>query len=100
MAKKMDDEVDWEALIQRVVDRRVGTEMSDRVYVRRDKRERQVAVAFLVDVSGSTGRQLGRGPQRVIDVEQESLVVMSEALEAIGDAYALYGFSGQGRDPR
>ncbi|NKB82025.1 MAG: hypothetical protein GKS05_09085 [Nitrospirales bacterium] len=97
-AQEDGDEVDWDALIQWVVDRRVGVEASDRVYIRRDKRERQVAVAFLIDMSGSTGRQLGSGQQRVIDVEKESLVVMSEALEAIGDAYALYGFSGQGRD--
>ena len=92
------DEVDWDACIQRVIDRRVGAEVSDRVYIRRDKRERLVAVAFLIDMSGSTGRLLGSAQQRVIDVEKESLVVMSEALEAIGDAYALYGFSGQGRE--
>jgi nitric oxide reductase NorD protein len=30
-------------------------------------------------------------------VIKESLVVMAEALEGIGDAYAIYGFSGQGR---
>ena len=36
--------------------------------------------------------------RRVIDVEKEALLLMSEALEALGDAYAIYGFSGYGRE--
>jgi len=92
------EELDLDAAINRVVDRRAGAEPSDRIYSRRDKRERQVAVAFLVDMSGSTGRQIESGARRVIDIEKEGLVLLAEALEAIGDQYALYGFSGQGRD--
>jgi hypothetical protein len=38
------------------------------------------------------------GPKRrVIDVAKESLALMSEALETLGDAFAIYGFSGYGR---
>ncbi len=91
------EQVDLDAAIRHVAERRAGIDPSDRIYDRRDKRERQVAVAFLVDMSGSTGRQLETGSRRVIDVEQEGLIVLTEALEAIGDQYALYGFSGQGR---
>ncbi len=91
------DHVDLDAAIRHVAERRAGIDPSDRIYDRRDKRERQVAVAFLVDMSGSTGRQLETGQRRVIDVEKEGLVLLTEALEAIGDQYALYGFSGQGR---
>ena len=89
------DELDVDATIRRIVDRRAGVEASDRIYVRRDKRKREVAVTFLVDLSGSTSRQIdGR---RVIDVEKEALVLLCEALEAIGDQYAIYGYSSQGR---
>ena len=91
------EHLDLDAAIRHVVERRAGVDPSDRIYDRRDKRERQVAVAFLVDMSGSTGRQLETGQRRVIDVEKEGLVLLTEALEAIGDQYALYGFSGQGR---
>jgi Mg-chelatase subunit ChlD len=92
------EELDLDAVISRAVDRRAGAEPSDRIYSRRDKRERHVAVAFLVDMSGSTGRQIESGARRVIDIEKEGLILLTEALEAIGDQYALYGFSGQGRD--
>ena len=91
------DEVDLDAAVRFVVDCRVDGEPSDRIYTRRDKRDRQVAVAFLIDMSGSTGRQIESGNRQVIDVEKEGLVLLSEALEAIGDQYALYGYSGQGR---
>ncbi|RMH05103.1 MAG: hypothetical protein D6704_10030 [Nitrospirae bacterium] len=92
------EDLDMNAVIQQAVDQKAGIEPTDRLYIRRDKRERRVAVALLIDLSGSTGRQIESGAGRVIDVEQEGLVLLAEALEAIGDHYALYGFSGQGRD--
>ena len=89
------DELDLDATVRRIVDRRAGADASDRLYVRRDRREREVAVTFLVDLSGSTSRQIdGR---RIIDVEKEALVLLCEALEAIGDQYAIYGYSSEGR---
>jgi hypothetical protein len=91
------EEFDLDALIRRAADRAAGSEPSDRVYIRREKRERDVAAAFLVDLSGSTSRQLETGSRRVIDVEKEGLVLLCEALEAVGDQYALYGYSGRGR---
>ena len=36
--------------------------------------------------------------KKIIDIEVESLVVMTEALDALGDDYAIFGFSGQGRE--
>ncbi len=90
------DEVDLDAAVRRMADVAAGAEPSERVYVRREKRERQVAAAFLIDISGSTSRRLADG-RRIIDVEKESLVLLCEALEAVGDQYAVYGYSGRGR---
>ncbi|MGD8830618.1 MAG: hypothetical protein PVF57_08440 [Pseudomonadales bacterium] len=42
-----------------------------------------------------TGKEERR---RIIDVQRESMLVMSAALERLGDSYAIYGFSGYGRD--
>jgi nitric oxide reductase activation protein len=90
------EDLDLDAVVRRAAEQAAGFEGSDRVYVRREKKDRDVAVALLVDVSGSTGRQL-EGGRRVIDVERDSLVLLCEALEAVGDQYALYAYSGQGR---
>lgn len=90
------EELDLDVLVRRAAEQHAGFEGGDRVYIRREKKERDVAVAFLVDVSGSTGRQL-EGGRRVIDVEKESLVLLCEALESVGDQYGLFAYSGQGR---
>jgi nitric oxide reductase NorD protein len=90
------EDLDIDAVVRRAAEQRAGVESGDRVYVRREKNERNVAVAFLVDVSGSTSRQV-EGGRRVIDVEKESLVLLCEALDAVGDQYGLYAYSGQGR---
>jgi cobalamin biosynthesis protein CobT len=91
------EDFDLDAIVQRVVDRRARNEPSDRIYFRREKRERQVAVAFLLDMSGSTGRQIGSAQRRVIDRQKEAPILLTEAMAPVGDQYALYGYSGQGR---
>lgn len=91
------DDFDLDALIESIVDRRAGVTPSDRVYIRRDKKLRDVSVAFLVDMSYSTGEELPSG-KRIIDIEKEGLVLMAEALESIGDRWAVYGFSTNYRD--
>jgi hypothetical protein len=90
------EEVDLDAVVRRTGEQRAGLEGDDRLYIRREKRERNVAVAFLIDISGSTSRDLGTG-RRVIDIEKEGLVLLCEALDAVGDQYGLYAYSGQGR---
>ena len=162
------EELDLDRLIEAAVDRRCGVPASDRVYARRDRQERSVAAAFLIDMSASTDTEvagdddpesmdevmeevaspsadpaaagaatrysgaidarfadfeprsssgggapdpqldafwtwpppLRQGPRkrRVIDVEKEAIVLMAEALRILGDQYAVYGFSGYGRD--
>ena len=90
--------MDIEAVIESLVEQRAQTSPTEDVYIRKDRRERDVAVAFLVDLSGSTGRQIGPDGVRIIDVEKAGLVLLAEGLEAIGDQYALYGYSGQSRN--
>ncbi len=91
------DDFDLDALIESIVERHAGVTPSDRVYIRRDKKMRDVSVAFLVDMSYSTGEELPSG-KRIIDIEREALILMGEALESIGDRWAVYGFSTNYRD--
>ncbi len=84
------DEIDLDALVEALADAHDGREMSDRLFVRLHRAERNIAVAFLVDMSGST-----RG--WINDAEREALILLCEALELLGDRYAIYGFSGTTR---
>ncbi|MCD6707883.1 MAG: nitric oxide reductase activation protein [Thiobacillus sp.] len=84
------DEVDLDALIEALADAKDGREMSDRLFVRLHRAERNIAVAFLVDMSGSTKGWIN-------EAEREALILLCEALELLGDRYAIYGFSGTTR---
>jgi nitric oxide reductase NorD protein len=84
------DEIDLDALIEALADARDGREMSDRLFQRMHRAERNIAVAFLVDMSGSTKGWIN-------EAEREALILLCEALELLGDRYAIYGFSGTTR---
>ena len=91
------DDLDTDGLVEYVVDRKARVSPTPRVYIKREKRDRDVTTAFLVDMSSSTDRKID-GRKRIIDIEKEALLLMCEALEAIRDEYAIYGFSGSGRE--
>ena len=84
------DDVDFDALVEATADHRAGRELSERLFVKRHRFERDIAVLFMVDMSGSTKGWIN-------DAERESLVLLCEALEILGDRYAIYGFSGMTR---
>lgn len=92
------DELDLDALLNSRVEAKSGRSPSDRIYVSRQKKERSVAIAFLIDISGSTQQPLPGGGKRIVQIEKEALVLLSKAIEAVGDRFALYGFSGRGKD--
>ncbi|MGB3210034.1 MAG: VWA domain-containing protein [Desulforhopalus sp.] len=94
-AQPTGDSLDIDALVQALTDMRSGAAMSENVYIRRDKRIRDVSVFFLVDLSGSTDEEVNG--RRVIDIQKEAMVIMAEALDVLGDPYAVYGFSSEGR---
>jgi len=82
------DDIDLDALVEAFADVAQGREMSEYLYTRYRNQERNIAVMFMVDMSGST---LGW----VNDAEREALVLLCEALEMLGDRYAIFGFSGR-----
>ncbi|GBD10950.1 hypothetical protein HRbin23_00600 [bacterium HR23] len=121
------EEFDLDAVLEAMVDKRAGLTPSEKIYWRRNKVERDVAVAFVLDMSASTAEAIEEGKQdawdapddpveymlwlrsrrgepsrrtykRIIDLEKESLVILIQALQTLGDQYGIYGFSGYGRE--
>lgn len=81
------EEFDLDALIDMRTASVAGEELSERLYIRRLNNERSVSVCLLVDMSGSTKGWINQAMR-------ESLILFSEALNTLGDQYAIYGFSG------
>ena len=92
------DELDMDRVLEHQMDRRVSGQGRDRLYTRRDRADRDVAVAFLLDQSSSTNESADGTSRRIIDVEKEALIVASEAIDALGDRFAIWGFSGYSRE--
>jgi nitric oxide reductase activation protein len=76
-------------------EQQAGFEGSDRIYVERMKKRARRSGGVPCRHQWIDGRQLDGG-RRVIDVE--GLVLLCEALDAVGDQYALYAYSGRGRE--
>jgi len=119
-AKNLDDgdEFDLDLVIGELIDRRAGHTPTGKVYIKKKKIQRDVAVAFLLDMSGSTADLINKNRptmqyeesfkydfmkfvmqprRRIIDLEKESIVLLCHAIETLGDNYGIYGFSGHGR---
>ncbi|HYC22242.1 MAG TPA: VWA domain-containing protein, partial [Candidatus Bathyarchaeia archaeon] len=114
------EDFDLNATVMAMSDLRARRTASPKLYVARQREEREVATLFLLDMSASTDeetepldpvgvdrdpdaftpppRARTARPRRIIDIQKEALVIMAQALEEIGDLYAIYGFSGHGRD--
>lgn len=84
------DDIDLDSVTEAMSDLRAGRAPSERLYVRLLRQERDTAALFLVDMSSSTEGWVGTALK-------ESLLLMCEALEALGDDYAILGFSGMRR---
>lgn len=81
------DEVDLDAVVDMYTARQAGEELSERLYIRRLNSERNVSVCLLIDMSGSTKGWIN-------EAMRESLILVSEALNTLGDQYSILGFSG------
>jgi nitric oxide reductase NorD protein len=88
------DELDIAACVGAIVDRRTGHSPDDRLYTAIRPARRGLAIALLVDVSGSTDTPVSDSLQ-IIDIEKIALLLASEALDALGDLYAVLTFSGK-----
>jgi nitric oxide reductase NorD protein len=99
------EDYDLNALVDYVIDKKADGQQSERIYTKRLRKQRDVAVSILLDQSSSTARTITRNPlqpythpgRRIIEIEKEGLVLMSEALEAVGDVYSINGFTSEGR---
>ena len=81
------EDIDLDAVISSYADMVNGEELSQNLFIKQRKVDRNIAVMFMVDMSGSTSGWIN-------DMEREALVLLCESLEILGDRYAIYGFSG------
>lgn len=87
--------INHERLVDYLVNRQCGPSPRIDFYEKPRSRERDLAVLILLDVSGST--QHRESERAVIEIEKHAAFVLGHALAALGDRFAVCGFSSQGR---
>jgi len=111
------DEIDIDRLVEFCALRRRLPSPRVNFYQKPFIKKRDLAVALLLDVSGSTaalptdtgaapgsrsapGRPAGSGGdgERIIDLEKRAALTLGAGLDALGDRFGIYGFSGNGRE--
>ncbi|GGE54493.1 hypothetical protein GCM10011533_03750 [Streptosporangium jomthongense] len=92
------DELDLDACLEREVQHRRGKgEIDQKLFRRCQQSQRDLACLVLADVSLSTETYINNH-QRVIDIARDGLLLLSEALQASRDPFALFAFSSRRRD--
>lgn len=90
------DEIEINAAINAAIDLRMGRQPDPRVMMRHIRKTRDTAVLVLLDLSESTNDPVGDG-STVMDLTKSACVLLSEAINRVGDAFAIHGFCSDGR---
>lgn len=94
-------EIDLDQVIRNRVDRLSGNAPSEKIYMEKRISGREVSALLLLDLSASTSYEIEEGNHKgdtVLQVLLSGSAIMGKALDQLGDRYAVYGFSGFGRE--
>jgi uncharacterized protein YegL len=91
------DDLDLNAAIDSVVQRRRRTTPDTRIFRRHGRRRRATAIVLLMDLSESTKRFVPGSFTSVLEVEKRAATLVAESLDATRDRIAVHGFSSNGR---
>ncbi len=91
------DDLDLEAAVRAAVDLRLGATPDTRVHRRNVRRERDLAILFLLDLSQSTNDRVRGGEATVLDLTRAATALLADAMAKLGDPFAIHGFCSNGR---
>lgn len=92
------DDMDLNAVVSYVAERRAGHSPEPAIYRRREMRQREVAVTLLADMSTSIMQHLPEGGGRLVDRVRAGVLLFAESMEEVGDSYSIAGFCSKYRD--
>ncbi len=99
LRRQMDgDELDTEAVIDFIADKRAGLSPKAFIYRRRAVRHRDTAVLLLADMSTSIMARHPGGEGKIVERVRSGLMLFAEAIDRIGDPCAISGFASKQRD--
>ncbi|MDP2031080.1 MAG: nitric oxide reductase activation protein NorD [Thiobacillus sp.] len=91
------DEIDINAAIASFIDIRLGNQPDPRIMMRSVRKVRDFSILVLLDLSESTNETVQGQEYSVRKLTQQACVLLADAIDKVGDAFAIHGFCSDGR---
>ena len=91
------DEIDINAAIQSFTDIRLGNQPDPRIMMRSVRKTRDFSILVLLDLSESTNEKVQDQEYSVRELTQQACVLLADAINKVGDPFAIHGFCSDGR---
>ena len=91
------DEIDLNAAVRAMIEMRMREQPDPRIMMRNVRKVRDLSVLLLIDLSESTNDAVLGSESTVLQLAREATVLLADALDKIGDPFAIHGFDSNGR---
>jgi hypothetical protein len=91
------DEIDINAAIASFIDIRLGNQPDPRIMMRSVRKTRDFSILVLLDLSESTNEKVQDQEYSVRELTQQACVLLADAINKVGDPFAIHGFCSDGR---
>ncbi len=91
------DEIDINAAIGSLIDIRLGNQPDPRIMMRSVRKTRDFSILVLLDLSESTNEKVQDQEYSVRELTQQACVLLADAINKVGDPFAIHGFCSDGR---
>jgi len=91
------DDLDLDVAIRAAIDYRIGSTPDTRIHQSHVKDGRDIAVLLLLDLSESINDVPQGADSSILQLSQEAVSLLATAVEALGDPFAIAGFSSNTR---
>ncbi len=91
------DEIDINAAIRARIDIKLGIPPDSRIMMSSVRKTRDISVMVLLDLSKSTNGRVQGQEHTVLQLTREACVLLADAIEKVGDPFAIHGFCSDSR---
>ena len=91
------DDIDLGAALASLIDIRMGRQPDPRIMMRSVRKTRDISVLVLLDLSHSTNDKVSGQEQTVLDLTRSACALLADAIQKVGDPFAIHGFCSDGR---
>ncbi|HET9463846.1 MAG TPA: nitric oxide reductase activation protein NorD, partial [Thiobacillus sp.] len=91
------DEIDINAAIASFIDIRLGNQPDPRIMMRSVRKTRDFSILVLLDLSESTNEKVQDQEYSVLELTRQACVLLADAINKVGDPFAIHGFCSDGR---